>query len=54
MGVDGGNIQVMDGCRNYNGNLSNNYSYGASLQVATIVLLLLLLLLLHTFSILSL
>ena len=26
--VDEGNIQVVDGCRNYNGKLSNNYSYG--------------------------
>ena len=29
MGVDKGNIQVMDGCRNDNEkNMSNNYSYG--------------------------
>ena len=27
MGVDEGNIQVMDGFRNDNGNLSNNYKY---------------------------
>ena len=31
MGVDEGHIQVMDGCRNYNGKLSNNYSYGTYL-----------------------
>ena len=37
MGIDGGNIQVMHGCRNYNGTLSNNYSYGTCLQVAIMV-----------------
>ena len=35
MGVDEGNIQVMDGCRNCNGKLSNNYSYGIYLQVGS-------------------
>ena len=31
MGVEG-NIQVMDGCRNYDGKLSNKYSYGTYIQ----------------------
>ena len=39
MGVDEGNIEVMDGCRNDNGKLSNNYlySYGIYLRVAIMV-----------------
>ena len=32
MGVDEGNIEVMNGCRNYNGKLSNNYSYGVQMK----------------------
>ena len=37
MGVDEGSIQVMDGRRNHNGKLSNNYSHGTYLQVAIMV-----------------
>ena len=37
MVVDEVNIQVMDGCRNNNGKLFNNYSYGTYLQVAVMV-----------------
>ena len=34
MDVDEENVQVMDGCKNDNGKLSNSYSYGTYLQVA--------------------
>ena len=37
MGVDEGNIQVIDGCRNDNGKLSSNYSYGTYLLLCCIV-----------------
>ena len=37
MGVDEGNIQVMDERGNDNEKLSNIYSYGTYLQVATMV-----------------
>ena len=37
MGVDEGDIQVMDRCKTDNGKLSNNYSYGTYLQVTTMV-----------------
>ena len=37
MGLDEGTIQVMDGCRNYNKKMSNNYLYGTYLQVAVMV-----------------
>ena len=39
MGVDDGNIQVMDGCRNDNRKLSSTYSYGTYVQVAITVYL---------------
>ena len=37
MGVDERNIPVMDGCRNYNGKLSNNYSDSKYLQETIMV-----------------